>query len=480
MLSKEAVKSSMALAGMLDSRDLMIMPVAGTPLEALVRATRVDENFSVPTNQATQFELDEENIIYIANAQDTILKASPHDPVMDEITEVSSNAVRNHITFARTVVAPAVQELVEKTAQSLNELTASTLLGFEVVVWNPPAPLMSSSMDTIAKKYEETAFDSPPLMMKMPDLSSKEILDLLKTGNSSLDDDIAAWASTKGESFFLDIWSGVFQQKQAELNDRKVRTFQDYLQDRETGMDNTLAIFLLSRSLFENTLPNIEMSAQAFENLVVEFRNQSGAKVCHLIEEIIKTDKLGVLIKNIKDRTVTVNGSVYKKWIEAGGENEVLFGAMLNAPVATLVDDIITNAAAYSAAWNRNAMLTATVEANRRFMRIKDLLTRHFETQLRTALAGELVSAADTTYVRELFEKELDRVTENDMKDIWTVALKLICRSRFHKTEAERILAGIERVKRENPHVDIREAAAISALEYVSFWVAGMMVVRPA
>jgi hypothetical protein len=75
--------------------------------------------------------------------------------------------------------------------------------------------------------------------------------------------------------------------------------------------------------------------------------------------------------------------------------------------------------------------------------------------------------------------EELSEVSEIDMKDLWSVSLKLVCRSRFDHTQAERILSGIEEVKRDNPSIDVREAAAVSMIKYVAYWVSSQLKLIP-
>lgn len=478
MLSREALNSALPLTEVLDTRGFAVIPVPGTPLEALVKATRSDANFMTQTSEGFQPSL--YDIEYIANAKDETLGGSPHDFAMDDVVEIARTAVRGHVTFARTVVAPAVEELVCKTAETLNEMTPSSLLGMEVVVWEAPAPLVNSALDTLVRRYSETPYDIPALAMKLPDLPVSDILPLLQSGAKGLDDDVAAWAAAKGESFFLNLWEHVFQIKQAELNERQSRTFRDFIEDREQGWDYALGIFLLARRLADEVLPGTSMSESAYTSLMVEFRNQAGAKLCRVLDELDQIDKNQILVRTHTDTTTIVNGTVYRAWIEAGGDNEVLFGNLLTLPAKVSVEQINAEAAALKAAWQRHAMLTATVESNRRFERIKEILLRHFESQMRSISEGEEATLANRETVLKLFREQVAQMRTDDMADLWTLCLKLVCRSRFFRTDAERILSGIERVKRENPNIDVREAAAVSVIEYIGYWVSSQLKVIPA
>ena len=82
----------------------------------------------------------------------------------------------------------------------------------------------------------------------------------------------------------------------------------------------------------------------------------------------------------------------------------------------------------------------------------------------------ERALVGDAHRVGSRFGELLEEVRENELDDLYSLALRLVCEARFSHTDARTILAGIERVKRENPSVDVREAAAISVIEYVATW----------
>lgn len=470
MLTVKALQNAVPLTEVLDRNRLSATPIPGTPLEALVRATRSDSKFNVKTGD--DYFPDIQNIEYIANAKDPVTNMSPHDVAMDEIVAVASRAVQGHISFARTVVAPAVAELVEKTAAYMRDLVPSKLLGMEVIVWSPPAPLVNNAFESLVKKFEETPFDVPKLAMRLPTITVAEILELMKVGSKGIDTDIELWAANKGESFFINLWEEIFQIKQAPLNQSTNITFKDHVLDT----DKALAIFLISRKLDGNPLANTEMTASAFDALIIEFRNQSGAALCRYLEELDGVVKNKVLVRaSVGENTAIVNESVYKDWIEAGGENEILFGNMLSKNPLITVDQINAAATELKAAWTRHSILISTLESNKRFSRTKETLASCFEKQLRDVPEGETFTLANRENVLKLFNEELSKVRESDMSDMYNLCLQLVCRSRFSNTDSEMILAGIEKVARDNPTVDVREAAAISVINYICYWISSQI-----
>jgi len=479
MLTIEALNSALPLTELLDAKGLKIVPITGTPLERLVQATRSDDNFFMAGDGG--FVPGLSDIAYIANAKDEVLGGSPHDMAFDNIVEPAIAAVREHMVFARNVVRPAVEELVVGTANYLQNQTASSLLGMEVVTYNPPLPLMNSGLEKLVHNFQETPFDVPTMRMRCPTLPASEIIELMKTGSSSLDRDIEQWIAAVGETCVMKIWENVFQVTQAGLNDAVV-SFRDYTEDKACGVDNALMIFLLARRLLDDILPGTEMDQRVYSNLMAEYRNQAGARLCRAIAEVDKITRAKTLVKSVNGSTTTVYGFIYDKWLKDGGSNEVLFGNMLATPFISTVENLNAKAEELKAKWARHSVMTNTLEANRKFLRTKEALVLSFEKQIREAGESfiEEATIGNRDAVVKRFRSLVEDVRADEINDLWGLSLRLVCRSRFARTDAEVILAGIDRVMRANPDIDLREAAAVSIREYVGIWVASQMKVEQA
>jgi hypothetical protein len=473
MLSKQALNSALPLAVVLDQRDMYLTAAPGTPLEALVNATRADEHFQFESGG--EFTPDIENIAYIANAKDPLFQGSPHDVVLDELATECIAAVQKHLAFAKTVVAPGVQSLVEKVAGAMNAQLPSTLLGLEVSVWSPPKPLTNTSLIGALRSYEETPYDSPAMKMNMPALSYAEIVEIMASGSKGLDGDVKDWLAVKGEAWLLDLWASMFQPKQIAVGDRRSYEFGDYLNHPTEGLDNAVAVFLLARKLHEKPIDGIAMNAQAFEALVVEFRNQAGGRLCRALEDLTDIAKRQQLVRSIKGKVCTVNDSVYRSWIAAGGDIEVLFGNMLDNAGHVTVDAINEKAAALKIRWQQHAALTATVEANRRYLRLKEFLSKYFREDLLAAVADDPVAQNSAPGMIMIFDELLEAVRDDEFADMYGLSLRLVCAARFAHTDAEFILTQIAAITKENPGVPVREAAAVATINYIARWVASQL-----
>lgn len=468
MLSRGAVESAWALTEKLDGAGLVVRPVENTPLAALVQASRppVDLLNVGPGDYHPDLDL----IDHMANSPiDSQINASQHDLVVDEIAPVLFEAVRGHIHFARTVVSPIVDSLASQVRQALEDKSASSLLGMEVIVRETPEIWVNAVLSSAANKFIELPYDPPVHETKLGELDYAAIREIMATGTSRLDKDVDEWLILAGgEGFLLDVYNCMFRSACCD----QPLNFGNRMQDR----DWALAVFLLARKLCEATPPEgTEMSINRYEESMVEFRNQAAKQVAFHIDQYAAEVKAGQLVCDSTDRICWVNQEVYRKWIEEGGTNEVLFGNLLSKPILTSVSSITERAGDLLEAWNKHSVYVTSLEANRKFERSKQFLSMFFHR----SLAEDTTEAnlGTSAQVFERFQDLLDGVREGEMECLDTLCLRLVCSARFPHTSAYEILDGINTAIKQNPKLEAREAALISFSKYVSNWAASMFTV---
>ncbi|WP_144106709.1 hypothetical protein [Paraburkholderia sp. BCC1886] len=470
MLNEKELMSSLPLTERLDAAGYALHPVGGTPLEALVAASRSDSGlYDMAQGNVGQLVV---NIGVMANKQQPFLGCAEHDVVLDDIVATACDAVKNHIAVARGVVAPVVKDLYSRVSDSLGELTRSSLLGMEVEVQGEPKPLNNGALQAAIRKFERVSFDSPSLSLALPDMTVSELAELAGSGSGSLDGDVAEWLAAKGDGFLSRVWKGMFQQG----SDAKFRNFAEWVGDRVEGVDVALAVFLFTRKLFEGKpMEGTNMSLANYRGVLAEFRDQAGATLCRALDKVERSVRSGILVRDIVGAKTVVYEPVYRQFLEAGGTNEMLFANALTMPLATSLDAILAKKDQLATRWNTHTGITKTAEANKRFNKAKELLNHHFRAQLSDHIDGADGFDHNRDLIVKLFNEQLALVTLGDLDDLYNLCLKLVCRSRYFQTDAERILGGIDRAKRENPTLSVREAATVSIVDYIAFWVASML-----
>jgi len=471
MLSREALETTLPLAERLDANKIILMPLPGSQLDALVRDTRASTLFNIQMGDGGVMP-DIDNIAFVANTRNEKLGFSDHDIQMDDCSELVADAVRKHIAYARTVVTPVILDMVERvTTAQKNSPSISSLLGLEVVVWNPPAPLTNNNFAGSLREYEGVAFIEANFPFTLEAKSFEELVTLMETGKSSVDTDIRAWAAAKGADFFLGVWAEAFQNMLRKEVGGRPRTFYEMTSHSETGADFALAVFLLARRLIEDPPENTGLALQAYKEGMAAFRDQAALRLNAVLSELERDTNVGRLVRNISGKVTIVSGPVYKAWIEQDGSNEILFGNMLsNTPMYT-VDQINGQAAALRAYWHRHETATVLTENAARLNRDLALLRKVFIEQLHELTDPNEANQQNITIITRLFDKELGMVTKDDFKNLRTLCMRLICRSRFYQTDAEFILESGDAILREFPNIDPREAYAMATIEYIIRWV---------
>lgn len=498
MLSIKALEAAIPLTQRLDAADRVLTVVPNTPLAALVNSTFV-ANGAYMGNQVTatthgstapmndsdgEYRPDLFTIVYMTNAKDDVISECAHDTAMDEITEVATQAVVGHINVARTLVAPAVLELTERTAAKIAGLTASSIANKEVIVSEYPAPLANNSLEQLTSKWANTAIEDPELQLRLPYQSPEQIADLLKTGIASLDGDVAAWAGGKGDEFFAAIWSTFFHDSGTTPRMFSDKSFRSIISDRDIGTDAALAVFLLANKLFDDgPLEGTEMALEKYNDLTSRFRNQAAGQLERITESYARALKIGSMILKRDDRSITVSGPVYRKWLSEGGSNEILLGLLVDGGMDSLAVDITSKAAEYERKWSNFSAYTMAAENNNRYVSMKEALSNEFRAQLMEVALDEgldpMTAKANRDNLVDSFNEELEHVKLGEFDNLYELCLKLLCRTRFVNTDAEALLSNIEIICRDNPKLSAREAATVAEAQYIINWVREQFTVAP-
>lgn len=477
MLAKEALDSALPLAERFDNLGIIVRPVGGTPLDVLVNNCAIH-----------QFEVSPTTGAYLTSAEISELTARPspvtgysaHELDMKELKTAVADAVRNHLKFARTVVAPDVLQFVEAIAPAVQEIARNPLHDVEIVQNNSYAFLYEPELKESIERASDIPVDDVPMNFKHGPRTDAEVLEIMTTGSASLDQAVTLFVSKLPEGALAHIWATMFTQIPQSDGDSS-KTFQQLLNQQSYNGARSLVTYLVARKLWNNPPEDSNATAKAYEDLMVEYRNQSALA---LLRERYRQDvaaKAGLLVESIREGKVFVNSNVYREWIRNGGTNEVLLGLTLSNNPAQRVEVINEQAEAYKLAWKNHVALSQSVIRNRRFERTKDLLDVEFKHYL-TNLTPEELPVQDRALVLRRFEHALGKVKleECDPENLYTLVLHLLCKARYHETDAFFILNTVQRVSRDNPGMDVREAASIATIEYIARWVGSQMRVEPA
>ena len=72
--------------------------------------------------------------------------------------------------------------------------------------------------------------------------------------------------------------------------------------------------------------------------------------------------------------------------------------------------------------------------------------------------------------VEKLFKQEINSYGGFTLENLPSVVTKLVCRSRFYKTDAEIFLSKLNKIMNDNPELPPFEASTIATIEYIVEW----------
>ena len=475
MIDKNSAIFSIPLASVAAKKGLVISPVQGTPVSELVKITNdllMARGCCVLSQDATDYDQLQDFVTDVGTITVSENENS-HDTLMDSYIIEISKAVTNHISFAKNVVRPVIMEMVEEVQKSLGEVVVPSSQ-FKIEINELPKPMQNAGFETSIAKFSEKPFIAPETELYLNEISPQGILELMQTGSKEYDDCIKEWFVNKGDLFFMDIWNNLFRDFK-ESRPSKVFSFTEALTPTSTNetVDAALAVHLISRKLYDEVPDNTKLTLSKFRDLAAQYREASGVK---LNQEYIRYSNIlknKILVASIdtNNNGCKVNGAVYREWLKSGGSNEVLLGMLVGNQSLFTQSLIDENKEQFLKDWNSYSLFSNTAEKNKAFNKFKDVLTLSF-----SKILSEMNDAEKETIcglngyaqkVNEIFNSELLKLKTNDVNDVFTVCLSLVCKARFYYTDAEKILTGINDAVKTNPSIDIREAALLSSIEYV-------------
>jgi hypothetical protein len=466
MITYENSEQGANLAQLLDDRGVGVRPVDGTPLAKLVASAYTgllveDDN---PSAHASTLCTNAENELMCEN--------------FDEAIQLVAPAVQAHLSFARNVASPVVQAVIASVQRHSAEAAANTQQ-FEVVVREFPEPLANDALRSTIEREARGSTLYPEADLKLPDLAPQKIYELLTTGSSAYDEAIRRWIVGLGDEFFANLWGSIFSSESGKTALTSM-SFADLVNNPTTGADAALAIFLIVQRLDEEPLDGTTMLPSRYKELIVQYRQAAIEALAHSLETEANQMQTGQLVRSVRanGNVIEVNGAVYRRWLETGGTPEVLAGLAVSDRVNYTVSLIDERRDELVASWLQHQAAQGLRLRAQAFNIFLAALEDAFRTEMAKPYELEAEKFASEAYIAEvnrIFAEELSRVTDADMGRLEEVAMRLVTRSRFFYSDAEKILTAMMEAARHNPKIDPREAALVATIEYVCDYVADQM-----
>lgn len=400
---------------------------------------------------------------------------SKHSVLADAYIKDIANAVNTHISFARNVVKPIVLDFATAYQEFKQNYTPATAEStFEIVKCGIPSVLKDESFLDSIQIYKDKAAVEPSTRLSLTVKSVEELQTMVLTGQARVDKLIVEWLSNKEEGFLTKAYNQYFS-KTVE-SDVAYKSTADL--DTFEKADTHLAIYLLACKLYNDVQEVEGLSLAAYKTIMQEIRDYAGtvlAQSATRVAGLINSQTL-VLSSDERERKIKVNAELYSDWLNAGGKPETILGLAISGQKVNTIPMIDQKTKEWQSAWDSYSLYSATVEKNNYFGNVKLFIRSQFDSVIKTLDQTEIDYAAkNPSYgptIVKLMNEYLDGLKASDLEDVYGIALNVIARIRFFYTASYDILSDIHEASKVNPNIDVREAALLAAINYVSDYVA--------
>lgn len=399
-----------------------------------------------------------------ANKHDVATELNPHSIVMDELIRDISNKLREHISFAKNTVMPLVKEFSDSVSREISLLEPSKLLNLEINIYDLPKICSNDQFHILISDFENV---TPPRTLainqvNLPSITLEKIKEIILTGNKQLDDGIEELLAECGDSLLLDVWNNYFVDCNNSLLSAVLSA--DFLTLNEDSklIEELAIIFLIANGLIDSPIEGVQVTLKDFNINFIDIRFCAGFKLCQInskYEEYVISAEL--LVKSVDDDRITVYKPTYRTFLENGGTNEELFGLVLSKNYNRFLAGVIKNKETYRKEWEANYALLNSSENIRVYNASISIIKNEFNK----------LEVAQDPVIKELFDSLINKISKKDLECIDRLVLNLICNSIFNKTDAYKILSHADTLICDNPKMDVREATAISYVNYIVEWV---------
>lgn len=477
MLNKHAIDSSLALTERFVVNNYNVTSVMGSPLQKLVTATTVNADMYIGGPNA--FDINTNLLSEATNTADTVTGYCEHDVVLRESVDFIAEKLASQVAYARNDAAGIVEDLAQNVTAAIDCLQPFAEIGASVIERSiAPILINESFLEAVQESHNCPRYDVR-LGLRLPQQSAQEIRSLMKTGLPALDSIISEYMAVLEDSGLELLWSQLFMELNPISGAGKAGTNLTHFIAGEHNVRNAVFVFLIARRLNERIMPGANMSESEYMSLTSDFRNQAAARICDVMDVYANEENNGRLVQKVEGLTVTVNRIVYRKFLEQGGSAEAILGSLLFNESSVNLDAMLENKERYETRWRRQYMMNEQTYRNRRFQRIKELLIIEYTSQTKNSNERDF-PVHERAISHELFVNAVHELTIDEMDDMVMTCLKLLGKSRFRNRNVLDILSGVAYARKKNPNVDVKEAASIAIIEYISRWVASQMVITKA
>lgn len=489
MIRAKTMLTALPFASALDTNGFTLKSKAGTVLDELFRLsvppvdlTKTQEILKAATfDVETSLQNEAFAVDYTTSDSDNII--SQHSLALDGYVKDIAKMVASHISHAKNVVRPLVLEFAEKLALHIeNKRPRDPSEDYNIVVLQTPSLLLDESFLDTLTPYKEKSLLTPDSNIGLSVKTNDELMSMVNLGYSSVDKLITEWLSGLPEGFLEHVWNVFFTKSNAGVvtgnRFNGVWTYEEiHALNAFERANYALAIFLLSNNAINNVQES-SLTIAAYKYNLEQYVSYSGSLLVSALKNISLHARTNTLVINTNPahKEIKVNGDLYKNWIATGGSPETILGVLVSESGDRTITTIDGKSSELNRAWVSYCSFYRTKENNSYFDQLKFFVQSELLNTMCNLDETEKDYVAKypsyTERVRILLDEKLNDLKVKDFENVYQIALDFVAGVRFYYTASHQILCDINEAARVNPNIDVREAATIAAINYVSDYTA--------
>ena len=383
-----------------------------------------------------------------------------------------------HIAHARNVVSPLVVELaqkLEKFKEAAKPLDPAS--NFEIVKGAVPALLLDESfLSDGLSSYDGIEVRVPEYVDIPAEQTDEFIANLVNLGSDRLNELVAEWLKTKEKDFVKNCFYANFTSSSLLGVNVSSEDYSLWNTNRSVyrNLDVGLACYLIAKRLFAEPQPVQGMTLAAYKEKMRSYIDFAGSLALKSAKNALRRQEAGTLVSEaiLSKKRIVINNTLYQEWLKNGGCPEVLLGMLVSGQVQYNVAAIDENKEQLIRHWQNYLMLAQADVRGEMMKRFKSYLESEVIMGLSELTESEKDYGQNCVNLKDLIVKkvqeEIERMSHRLMDDVYHTALHVIAKGRFFYTSAYQILNEMTQVAKQNPDIDVREAALLSVINYVA------------
>lgn len=487
MISNTIIDLAAGLSRVYTSADVAVVARPNTVLANMVIAMNKEKNKAGIT--AARIDNSEEEIYRqagtdITNAATQSLNdfnagnVNDFCVAFDVHIEEAKKRLQNIIYVLRNHVNPIVKELYDGVCEFMDSGESLRANQMEVRILYMPEVFKSMSfIQSVSPFGDYEPVEAISAGAYVPPINEEDLLERVKSGISDVDTSISTWLMANPESLSK-VFSRVFLaiEHQDATNYDIANGTSALLTCPTHGLMYASLSFLLANSFYKDVPDGVVSEHGQYKEKLLLIRKYSGSLLARASTLFSLKSDTDIVVEKYLNNLVTVFPETYNRFIEGGGTNEVLLGAMMSTNRPFGLNALLEGKEQFLRVYYQQlALLEARDRADSQTRRRE--VTAHLFSKQLVALAAsdDSVDARRINELKEAFAKTYNSLTNEDLEDFLVASIKLVCRTRFSGQPFEELLLTSHHLAIRHPNLDTDNVMTLAFTDYVGKWIASML-----